>query len=168
MANNYLSSTYSDEWYTDQDTVDKAIRYLQIKPKSRVICPFDTDKSLFVQTLQKQGHFTMFGMTDFLHSSNYEFDYLITNPPFSFKDAVMEKVYQYGKPGLLMLPLDILGGVKRAALYATYGAPKVIVPTRRISYFDSNYVKRKASNFHSVYALFNTGQTGIEWENVTT
>jgi hypothetical protein len=155
MANNYLSSTYSDEWYTDQDTVDKAIRYLQIKPKSRVICPFDSDKSLFVQTLQKQGHFTMFGMTDFLHSTHYE-------------DAVMETVYQYGKPGLLMLPLDILGGVKRAALYANYGAPKVIVPTRRISYFDSNYVKRKASNFHSVYALFNTGQTGIEWENVTT
>jgi hypothetical protein len=168
MANNYLNSTYSDEWYTDQETVDKAIRYLQIKPKSRVICPFDSDKSLFVQTLQKQGHFTMFGMTDFLHSNHYEFDYLITNPPFSIKDAVIQTVYQYGKPGLLMLPLDILGGVKRSALYATYGAPKVIVPIRRISYFDLNYVKRKGSNFHSVYALFNTGQTGIEWENVTT
>ena len=167
MVNNYLfNSTYSDEWYTDQPTVDLAISLLKIKRVSRVICPFDTDKSLFVQTLQKQGHFVIYGITDFLESDSYEFDYLITNPPFSVKNKVIGKVYEYRKPSLLMLPLDAIAGVHRTSLYKTFGFPHIMIPPKRISYFDENYVKRPASNFHSIYAMFNTGQSGIEWLDV--
>jgi hypothetical protein len=159
------SSTYSDEWYTDQKTVDKAIALLQPKPRSVIICPFDTDRSLFVQTLKEHGHTVVHGMKNFLEVDNYQFDYLITNPPFSLKDQVIAQVYKYGKPSLLMLPLDVVAGIKRRALYEKHGYPKFVIPVRRISYYDQNLVKRPAANFLSLFVLFNTNETGIEWDN---
>ena len=158
-------ATYSDEWYTDQETVDKAIGLLQPKPRSVIICPFDTDKSLFVKTLKEHGHTVLYGMTNFLEVDDYQFDYLITNPPFSLKDEVIAQVYKYGKPSLLMLPLDVMGGIKRRSLYVEHGYPRFVVPSRRIAYYDENLVRRPAANFLSVFAMFNTGKTGIDWDN---
>lgn len=160
-----VSANYSDEWYTDQDTVNKAIGILQPKPKSVIMCPFDSDHSLFVQTLKEHGHTVLYGMTNFLEVDNYQFDYLITNPPFSLKDQVISQVYKYGKPSLLMLPLDVLGGIKRRTMYVEHGYPFFVIPAKRIGYYDQNMVKRPAANFLSVYAVFNTDRTGIDWDN---
>jgi hypothetical protein len=166
MANNNVTgNVYSDEWYTDQTTVDKAIGLLQPKPRSVIICPFDSDKSLFVTTLKEHGHTVLYGMDNFIENDKYQFDYLITNPPFSIKDKVIQQVYKYGKPSLLMLPLDTLGGVKRGQMYEDFGDPYVVIPRRRISYYDQNMVKRPGAAFHSIYALFNVGKSGIEWVN---
>jgi hypothetical protein len=159
------SATYSDEWYTDEETVNKAIGILQPKPRSVIMCPFDSDKSLFVQILKEHGHTVLYGMSNFLETHNYQFDYLITNPPFSLKDAVISQVYKYGKPSLLMLPLDVLGGIKRRTMYAEHGYPFFVIPARRIGYYDQNMVKRPAANFLSVYAVFNTDKSGIDWDN---
>ena len=166
MANNNITgNVYSDEWYTDQATVDKCITLLQPRPQSVVMCPFDSDKSLFVKTLKDRGHVVIYNITNFLEVDSYQFDYLMTNPPFSIKDKVIEQVYKYGKPSLLMLPLDSLGGVKRHSMYKEFGAPRVVIPSRRIAYYDENMVKRNGAAFHSIYALFNTGVSGIDWDN---
>ena len=165
MANNNITrNIYSDEWYTDQKTVDFGLELLQPKRGGWIMCPFDSSKSLYVQTLLAKGFNVIYGITDFLENDLYEFDYLITNPPFSVKDQVIEQVYKYGKPSLLMLPLDSLGGVKRASLYAKYGYPFVTIPTRRVAYYDENASLRKGAAFHSVYSLFNAERTGIQWE----
>ena len=165
MANNNITrNIYSDEWYTDQKTVDFGLQLLQPERPARIMCPFDSSKSLYVQTLVQGGFNVIYGITDFLENDLYEFDYLITNPPFSVKDQVIEQVYKYGKPSLLMLPLDSLGGVKRASMYAKYGYPFVTIPTRRVAYYDENASLRKGAAFHSVYSLFNVEKSGIQWE----
>ena len=166
MANNNITkNVYSDEWYTDQATVDKAIVLLQPAPNSVVMCPYDTENSLFVKTLKMRGHVVISGIDNFLEEDSYQFDYLITNPPFSIKDKVIEQIYKYKKPSLLILPLDTLGGVKRGQLYEENGAPFVVIPRRRISYYDQEMVKRTGAAFHSIYALFNTDKAGIVWDN---
>ena len=162
--NNITRNIYSDEWYTDQKTVDFGLDLLQPQRPARIMCPFDSNKSLYVQTLLAKGFNVIYGITDFLENDLYEFDYLITNPPFSLKDQVIEQVYKYDKPSLLMLPLDSLGGVKRASLYEKYGYPFVIIPTRRVAYYDENASLRKGASFHSVYSLFNAEKSGIQWE----
>jgi len=110
--NNITGNTYSDEWYTDQPTVDKCLEILSPVDGSIVLCPFDSEHSLFVQTLQARSHKVIFGISDFLSYVHYEFDYLVTNPPFSLKDRVIQKCYEYGKKSVLILPLDSLGGGK--------------------------------------------------------
>ena len=119
--------------------------------------------SLFVKAAQSIGK-CVYGMTDWIES-NYEYDYLMTNPPFSIKDAVIEKVAKSGKPSALILPLDSLGGVNRHRIFNEYGYPAVYVPTKRISYFDVDWVKKEGSNFHSVILLFHTNREGIIWES---
>jgi hypothetical protein len=133
--NNITGNEYSDEWYTDEATARLAISLLNPDPKSSIMLPFDTEQSQFAKLLPKLGHSVTFGVRDWLESE-YAYDCLITNPPFSIKDAVIEKVLRDGRKATLILPLDSLGGVKRHQLFAQYGYPHVYIPTRRIAYYD--------------------------------
>jgi hypothetical protein len=162
--NQITHNYYSDEWYTNEQTVKLCISLLQPKPRSVVLCPFDGNNSIFVKELKYRGFTVLNGMTDFLHKKYYA-DYIMTNPPFSIKDDVIKQVYAYGIPSLLILPIDSLGGVRRHELYKQYGYPSVYVPSRRINYFDKDWKPKNAASFHSIISLFNTGQpSGIIWE----
>ena len=158
--NNITGNYYSDEWYTDLNTVNLVVDLLQ--PKGIICCPFDSDKSLFTRRAKELGN-CIYGMTDWL-DRDYEYDFLMTNPPFSIKDYVIEKVLASKKPSALILPLDSIGGVKRHNLFEKYGYPTVYIPTKRISYFDETWKKKNGSNFHSVIMLLNTGKQEIIWE----
>ena len=160
--NNTTKNDYSDEWFTDQSTVDLVVGLLN--PSGLICCPFDSCKSLFVKSANSIGK-AIYGMTDWLEVE-YDYDYLMTNPPFSIKDLVIEKVIRLGKPSALVLPLDSVGGVRRHQIYAEGQYPAVYIPTRRINYYDANGVERKGANFHSVILLFNTNREGIIWESM--
>ena len=159
--NNITNNDYSDEWFTDQATVDLVVSLLN--PIGLICCPFDSSKSLFVKKANSIGK-AIYGMTDWLEA-HYDYDYLMTNPPFSIKDLVIEKVIRFGKPPALVLPLDSVGGVRRHQIYAEGQYPAVYIPTRRIQYYDVNGLQRKGANFHSVILLFNTNREGILWES---
>lgn len=161
--NGITKNVYSDEWYTSQDTVNLAIGLLDPKPQSVILCPFDSDQSLFVKTLKEHGHTVLHGMTNFLEA-DYHCDYIITNPPFSVKDKVIERVFAYGVKAVLILPIDAMGGVKRHAMYAANEYPKTYMPSRRIAYFDESGEVKKGSSFHSIIMTFNHGeQSSIQW-----
>ena len=163
--NNITGNFYSDEWYTDQKTVDLCWELLDIKSKDIVCCPFDSEQSLFVQKAMQNGNKVIYGMRDFIGSTHYEFTKLVTNPPFSIKDKVIETVYSYGKEAALILPLDTLGGVKRHEIYNSNQKPAVFLPTKRINYFDKEWKKKTGSNFHSIIMLFNQKKhEGLLWE----
>jgi hypothetical protein len=163
--NGIFKNVYSDEWYTSQETVNLAIGLLDPKPQSVILCPFDSDKSLFVQTLKEHGHTVLHGMTNFLEA-DYNCDYIITNPPFSIKDKVIEQVYAYGVKTVLVMPMDAMGGVKRHSMYRNHGFPKIYVPARRISYYNQFWEIQKGSSFHSIIMTFNHGeQSSIQWGN---
>ena len=163
--NNITGYEYSDEWYTDQETVDLCWMLLGVEHGDVICCPFDSEESLFVKKAKSLGHKVIYGITDFLESDSYEYDKLITNPPFSIKDKVIEKVYHYSKPSLLILPLDSVGGVNRHSLYRQFSPPSLFIPTRRISYYDQNWQKKNGANFHSIIARFNmTHAKALIWE----
>lgn len=156
-VNNITNNFYSDEWYTEVETVKKMYDLLGVKGGATVLCPFDTDKSLYVQYGIECGYNVIYNIRDFLDRDvTYEFDFVITNPPFSIKDDVIERCLEYGKPTMLVLPMDSLGGVKRHSLFKSFKSfPKVYIPTRRVNYVDVNGVKRKGACFHSIYMHFN-------------
>lgn len=71
---------------------------------------------------------------DFLSDKpDFDFDIIITNPPYSFKDSFIEKCYEYGKPWALLLPLTALEGIKRGNLFREYGI-SLLVFDRRIEF----------------------------------
>lgn len=163
--NNITNNFYSDEWYTNQSVVDRCLDLLNPVSSSTIMCPFDSEDSLFVKTLLDRGYKVIHSITDYITNA-YEYDYLVTNPPFSIKDIVIEKVFQSGKRSVLILPLDSLGGVKRHSLYQQYEYPHIYIPTRRIGYYDHTWKKREGSNFHSVIMTLNhKEEPKVLWEN---
>ncbi|MFO8133200.1 MAG: hypothetical protein R6U10_04620, partial [Thermoplasmatota archaeon] len=57
---------------------------------------------------------TIEGPFDFLADKpNFNYDCIVTNPPFSRKDEFLEQCYAYGKPFALLMPLTALEGMRR-------------------------------------------------------
>lgn len=88
---------------------------------------------------------------DFLKDKpDFEFDFIITNPPYSLKDKFISKCYGYGKPFALLLPLTALEGIKRGEMFRKYGI-SVLILDKRIDFTGKRAVWFNVSWF--VYGL---------------
>jgi hypothetical protein len=101
----------NDELYTPEILVKPIIKYL--RPGSSIWCPFDTEKSEFVITLSNSGfrviHSHIWEGKDFFNYEPHErYDYIISNPPFSLKLEVLDRLYGLNKPFAVLLGLPIL------------------------------------------------------------
>lgn len=99
-----------DEQYTPQILVEPIIPYLN---KSMVIwCPFDTETSEYVLTLREHGftvvHSHIADGRDFFKFEPTNYDVIISNPPFSLKIEVLDRLYTLGKPFAMLLGIPIL------------------------------------------------------------
>ena len=113
MANNvgYLTADREDsELYTPYYAVDPIIKYL---PKDKIIwCPFDEEWSAFYNKL-KEDRFNVVRSSlkegqDFFEYEPDKWDILVSNPPFSIKDKILERLYSFNKPFAILLPLNSL------------------------------------------------------------
>ena len=50
---------------------------------------------------------------DFFQYEPDDYDIIVSNPPFTEKDRVLERLYELGKPFAILLPLNSLQGVSR-------------------------------------------------------
>lgn len=66
---------------------------------------------------------------------NFNFDVIITNPPYSLKNEFLKKCYEYNKSFLLLLPLTSLEGKERCKLYIENGI-ELIVLDKRINFME--------------------------------
>lgn len=148
--NHLTGNVLSDEWYTPQFIVDKCIEIKNTYFKNdtnKILLPYDTENSLFVKSLKEQN--ITYGIRDFLES-NYEYDLLITNPPFSFKEKVFEKCLQNGKDFILVLPETFIFSVKFFDLLEKYKFHyKIYSPKQRV-YFIDEHGKQNRPNFHTI------------------
>ena len=100
-----------DEYYTPPILVEPIIKY--IKPNSTVWCPFDTEDSEFVILLKQAGHNVIYshiwnGQDFFDYEPDKQYDYIISNPPFTRKLDVFKRLYELGKPFAMVCGLPIL------------------------------------------------------------
>ena len=117
------------------------------------MCPFDSKDIEFVKYGLDKGYKIIYGIQDFLEK-DYDYDYLITNPPFSIKDDVIKKCIKNGKRSCLVLPISSLSGVRRHSIFKeNYIKLNVFIPTRRVSYFNLDGTKKKGSNFESIFMI---------------
>lgn len=108
-----------DECYTPYYAVDPLLEFI---PKDKIIwCPFDEEWSAFYQTL-KQGRYQVVRSSltegqDFFSYEPEQWDIMISNPPFSKKDEVLQRAYELGKPFALLLPANSIQGKKRFQIF---------------------------------------------------
>lgn len=115
MKQALLEHKINDEIYTPETAIIPLIKYL---PKNVKIweCT-DFGESNITKVLKNNGYEVISTHKkdfDFLTDDpTFDFDMIITNPPYSLKDKFLEKCYKYGKPFALLLPITALEGIKR-------------------------------------------------------
>ena len=102
MANNFIGKkAENDERYTPAILVKPILEY--VTKGSTVWCPFDLENSEFVIALKEHGckvihsHINT-GQDFFEYEPKEDYDYIISNPPFSSKLQVLERLYALEKP----------------------------------------------------------------------
>ena len=136
---NYMQQEKNDELYTPDEAIVPILKYLD-KEKIYWECT-DFGESNITKVLRENGFkaiHTSKNEIDFLKDKpSFEFDVIITNPPYSLKNEFLKRCYEYNKPFALLLPLTALEGKERGKLYREKGI-EVIVLDKRI-----NFMKEK-------------------------
>jgi hypothetical protein len=155
MKLDIVAGSQNDEFYTPSYAIEPLYEY--IKPNSVIWCPFDTDNSLFVKLLKKQGHTVI---NTHLESGNNFFevqppkcDYIISNPPYSLKYEVFARLFEIGKPfAMLVGVVGLFESQKRFNLFKN-NQFEILYMNKRISYFKDYNDQKPSLNppFSSVY-----------------
>lgn len=149
----YLNSSRNDESYTPYYAVEPILKY--ISPNKIVWCPFDEEWSSYVQMLKYNGNIVIPShINEGYNFFNYEPDYydiIVSNPPFSIKDAVIERLYQLDKPFMILLPLNSLQGINRYKYFKS--GIQLLVFDQRIGFHNPNSMiyPNESTPFASAY-----------------
>jgi len=130
----YVQKPKNDDLYTPVEAITPLLRHL---PKEKLIiwecCDFGGSK--ITQLLKEKGYDVV--STDIIHgfnfltdTPNFEFDMIITNPPYSLKDDFLHKCYEYNKPFALLLPLTALEGQRRGNMFREKGISTIVLDKR--------------------------------------
>ena len=143
-----------DEYYTPPYAIEPLLKYVSVGAK--VWCPFDTEDSLFVQMLRNMGCEVVathiFNQEDFF-KLNVDCDYIISNPPYSLKAEVFERLFALGKPfAMLVGVVGLFESQRRFSMFRD-NPFEIMFMNKRVSYF-KDYADRKPSlnpPFSSIY-----------------
>lgn len=158
---NYARKNNDDNFYTPDYAVYPLLNYLPKPPLTVWEC-CDFGGSRITAVLSHNGYNVIstdvvYGFDFLRDKASFNFDMIITNPPYSLKNKFLEKCYTYRKPFALLLPITTLEGVERNGLFRKYGI-SVIVLDRRINYKDSMNKNKKGCWFNSSWFIWNVGE----------
>lgn len=147
---NKKSFNIKDEYYTPKVLVEPILKY--IDKSLTVWCPFDTKNSEFVLLLKENGNNVIYSHLkddkDFFDYEPEDYDIIVSNPPFSRKIEVLNRLYKLNKPFAMLLGLPILNYQNICNFYLDKELQLLIV-NKKVS-FDGNQ-----SSFNTSYFCYN-------------
>lgn len=148
----------SDECYTPVYGVLPVIEFLD--KKWVIWCPFDDENSEFVKVLKKHGYHVIYshineGKDFFEYEPWQHYDVIVSNPPYSIKDGVIDRCYKLNKKFMLLLPLPTLQGKTRYKNFIN--GLELLVFDGRISYYANGHTNKTqdGNSFASCYFCHN-------------
>lgn len=148
----------SDEVYTPDYAIKPIIKYLDNfcnKTQYTVWCPFDEVDSAYVRLLKQEGYKVIYSHIDngqnfFTFEPEEDYDFIVSNPPFSIKDQILKRLRELNKPFAILLPLPALQGQKR---FEYLQGCQALIFDKRIDFFKNKETKEtlKGVSFASIY-----------------
>lgn len=151
-----VAGSKNDEFYTPLYAIKPIEKYIT-PPPARIWCPFDTEDSLFVKRFRELG-FSVIAThiqnnQDFFKTDIPECDYIISNPPYSVKGEVLQRLFEIDKPfAMLVGVVGLFESQFRFNLFKK-NEFEIMYMNKRVSYF-KDYADDKPSlnpPFSSVY-----------------
>ena len=150
-----VAKSKNDEFYTPSYAVEPIIKY--IKSGSTIWCPFDTKDSLFVKRFEETGcnviHSHINEGKDFFEMIPPKCDYIISNPPYSLKTEVLQRLFKLNIPFAMLVGVVGLFESQRRFEMFKNNEFECMYLNKRVSYF-KNYEDQKPSlnpPFSSIY-----------------
>jgi hypothetical protein len=144
----------SDEFYTLPYAVKPLLKYI---PKDKTIwCPFDKEESAFVRVFKENGYNVLFSHIDneqdfFEYEPKQNYDYIISNPPYSLRTAIMQRLYfNLRKPFALLINESGLFDTKKRYEMLKTKDFEMMIFDKRVHYEKDGIVK-KQEPFKSIY-----------------
>lgn len=164
-----IAGSGNDEFYTPLYAVEPLLRYL--KPNSTIWCPFDTEESNFVKLFRENGHIVIQTHIeegkDFFEQQ-FGCDYIISNPPYSLKKEVFERLFELEKPfAMLVGVVGLFESKERFNMFKNNNF-EIMYFNKRVSYFKNFEDPKPSLNppFSSVYICKDILPTQIVFETL--
>lgn len=155
----YKNMKKQDEFYTDARGVKPILKYL--KPNSTIWCPFDTKDSQYVKVLREAGHKVIhthiWEGKDFLtYEPDFEYDYIISNPPYSIKNDIMVKLFKLKKPFAMLIGTQALTIRSFMKLWREHNVKQQLLLFENKIFFENGaaeptHYKKAGTYFHTYY-----------------
>jgi len=144
-----------DEYYTPPYAVEPILKYIQ--NNATVWCPFDTEHSHFVKMLRAQGNTVVLSHIedghDFFFYEPEAYDVIVSNPPYSEKGRVFERLFSLRKPfAMLVGVVGIFESQKRFQMFRD-NPFEIMYLNKRVAFYEDHIDQKPTLNppFSSVY-----------------
>lgn len=152
---NYIVKKKLDDYNTPFYVWEILLNYLDLDKKTIIYEPFYND-GLSKTYLEKLGYKNIIhNQENFFHNyEKYEYDIIISNPPYSIKKNILKILYQINKPFCLIMPTAIISKLylknifKHDILDIQY-----IIPNRRLQ-FQKNGNINKQTPFDTLFLCY--------------
>lgn len=149
------SSINGDEYFTPQNSVDMIVPYIKQGGYKSIWCPFDKADSKFVTTFKDLGFEVTYGHIetgqDFFEYKEPQGEILVSNPPFSKRDKMFEKLYEWDMPFALIMNFNgLFDSKKRVNIFRNHRV-EMLVPKGRMKFFHKDKGGLNSPNFQSIY-----------------
>ena len=132
-----------DDWNTPKSAIDAIIHLI---PKGSVVYePFTNDTSKSHIYIHEHGFKTRSHIGEFF-TDLPEFDFIVSNPPFSEIKKVLSRLFEIGKPFIIIAPLSIL---VRQYFADFRDKLSILIPAKRIHFEKEGSAER--SPFDCIY-----------------
>ncbi len=156
MKLDQVAGSKNDENYTPRYAVEPIVKY--IPACSVVWCPFDTEQSYFVKELRESGcevsHTHIENGEDFFETQPpLGTDYIISNPPYSLKGDVLQRLFNLNIPfAMLVGVVGLFESKKRFEMFKNNDF-EIMYLDKRVSFFLNFNDEKPRLNppFSSVY-----------------
>lgn len=158
----------NDEYLTPEYAVLPIVKYLN--SESTIWCPFDKEDSAFVKVFKAAGHNVIYSHIDdgedFFNIEVPECDYIISNPPFSKRTEILQKLCEIGKPFALLINFQgIFDSKIRFDLATIYGF-QLCYLYPRVSYTSPVRELTATIPFQSGYLCYKILNSALKFEYV--
>lgn len=166
----------NDEYYTPEYGVTPIVKYL--KHKSTILCPFDTEESMFVKVFNENGFnviythikynqdfFDVCKQIKYGEIEKQKIDYIISNPPYSIKQQVFETLFDIDIPFAMLVSSPGLFEGQRFNLFAN-NKFELLMFNKRISFINKDNNETVNPPFSTWYVCHNILQRQIVFDTI--